>query len=85
MIKLFLLKLISAKTLLKYLPDVLAYILTKVLTYVFSKYPAKSQKAIETVKEITLATANAIKASSDGKITKAELRKQKELWKKVFK
>ena len=85
MIKLLLLKLISAKTLLKYLPDVLAYILSKVLTYVLAKYPAKSKKAIETVKEITLATADAIKASSDGKITKAELRKQKVLWKKVFK
>jgi len=78
-------KLIPVRILVKYLPEILAYILTKVLTYLLRKYPHKAGKVIETTKEITAATANAIEAASDGVITKAEISKQKSLWLEVFK
>jgi len=78
-------KLIPVKILVKYMPEILAYIITKVLSYMLKKYPHKAAKVIETTKEITAATANAIEAASDGVITKFEISKQKSLWIEVFK
>ncbi len=77
-------KLIPVKILVKYLPEILAFILTKVLTYLLKKYPHKAAKVVETTKEITIATVNAIEAAKDGIITKQEIRKQRALWKEVF-
>lgn len=76
--------LIPVKTLTKYLPDILAYILTKIIGHLLIRYPHKSAKVKETAKEITAAMVNAINAAEDGVITKEELNKQKELWKAVF-
>lgn len=79
-----LLSLIPARYLAKYLPEILAFILTKVLTWLFKKYPEKSDKVMETCKEITVALSDAIKAGEDGKITPEEIEKQKILWRNVF-
>ena len=78
------LKLIPIKLLVKQLPQVLAFILTRVLTWVSLNKPHKTAKVIETTQEITAALTNALKASADGVITKQEIEVQKELWKKVF-
>lgn len=75
---------IPAKVLAEKLPDILSYILTKGLGWLFTKYPHKSAKVIEISQEVTTALLNAANAASDGKITKEEVKKQKELWKQVF-
>ena len=75
---------IPAKVLAEKLPDILAYILTKGLGWLFKKYPNKSHKVIEISGEITKALLNAANAASDGVITPEEVKKQKELWKQVF-
>lgn len=79
-----LLKFIPAKLLAEKLPDILAYILTKGLGWLFKKYPHKSDKVIEISKEVTTALLNASNAAKDGVITKAEIAEQKKLWKNVF-
>lgn len=78
------LKLIPIKLLVKQLPQVLAFILTRVLMWVSLNYPHKTAKVKETTQEVTAALTNALKASNDGVITKEEIEVQKELWKKVF-
>jgi len=79
-----LLKLIPARLFAKYLPDVLAYVLTKGLGWLIVKYPHRSKKVIETSKEITAAIIEVVTVSSDGVIDKKELAKVIEAWKKVL-
>lgn len=78
-------RLIPVKVLAKYLPDIMAYILTKVLRYVLTKYPNKSAKVIETTEEISKAMIHSVKIAKTGVITPADIEKQKNLWKDVFK
>ena len=79
-----LLKLIPVKTLVKNLPQILAYIFTKVLCFVVEKYPHKTEKVKETASEISVAVADLVKATEDGNLDKKEVKKQIELWKEVF-
>lgn len=79
------LKLIPIKSLVKYLPDVLAYVFTRVLTFMLKKYPHKSDKVMETASDLAKAMAHAVEAAEDGVITKFELSKQQSLWREVFK
>lgn len=65
--------LIPVKKLAKYLPEVLAYLLTKVLTWSLTKHPEKTEKIKETVSDITEFMSAAVKATDDGDITKNEL------------
>lgn len=80
-----LLKLIPIKTLVKQLPVILAYVLTKVLMYVFDKYPSKTKVAIEVANDLTKAITQNIMAAEDGVIERDEVKKGIELWKEVFK
>lgn len=79
-----LLSLIPVQQLVKYLPDVLSYLLTKGLGYVFVKYPNKSEKALETAQDISKAMVASIAAAEDKTISKEELAEMKRLWKEVF-
>jgi len=79
-----LLKLIPVRTLVKYLPDVLAYLLTKGLGYVLVRYPHKSAKIIETAEEISKAMLNSVVIAKTGVIAKEDIEKQRKLWKAVF-
>ncbi len=79
------LALIPVKRLAKYLPDVLAYVLTKGLGYVLTKYPKKSRKVLETAEEISIAMVKSVQYAEDGVISKDEIEKAKALWKVVFK
>lgn len=79
-----LLSLIPAKTLAKYLPEIMAYILTKGLGWIFKNYPQSATKTIETTKEVTAALTQNINAAADGVIDKAEVQKGIALWKDVF-
>lgn len=79
-----LLKLIPVKYLVKKLPEILAFIFTKVLTWLLMKYPHKSAKVKEITLELTAALSNLISITEDGKITKEEIQVQKELWEQVF-
>lgn len=78
-------KLIPTKILVNYFPEILAYILTKVLGYILLKNPNKAEKVIETAKEITKALSEAVEFAKDGIITKDEVKEQIEAWKVVFK
>ena len=79
-----LLRLIPVRYLAKYLPNILAYLLTKVLGWLLVKYPHKTAKVKETTAEINAALTNLILATKDGKFDKHEINKQIELWKEVF-
>ena len=80
-----LIKLIPVKQLAKFLPDILAYVLTKALGYVLTKYPSKAHKVLETAEQISKAMHNSIVIARDGVITKEEIAVQKALWREVFK
>lgn len=79
-----LLKLIPIKMLVKRLPDVLAFILTRVFTYVLKRYPSKSKVALELANDITKAITYTVGAAEDGVVTKTEVREATERWKEVF-
>lgn len=79
-----LLSLIPAKTLAKYLPEIMAYILTKGLGWIFKNYPQSAAKTIETTKEVTAALTQNINSASDGVIDKEEVQKGIKLWRDVF-
>jgi len=77
-------KMIPIHILVKYLPEILAYILTKVLGYLLTKQPTKAEKILETVKDLTHAMAEAAEFAKDGIITKEEIAAQKASWAEVF-
>ena len=79
-----LLKLIPIKKLAKYLPEILAYILTKSLTWLFKKYPEKTPKVIDKTKEVIDALTQNIDAASDGVISDKEVKTGIALWKEVL-
>lgn len=74
------LKLIPIKLLVKKMPKVLAYVLTRVLNYVFTKYPHKKDKAITETKEILLAMQATVEAVEDGEITEKEILNCQDKW-----
>ena len=77
-------KFIPVNFLVKKLPEIMAYILTTVLTKLLVKYPHKTAKVKEIASDLTMAMGNLVKATSDGVITAEEINKQKALWKEVF-
>ena len=75
-----LISLIGKKALAKYLPKVLAMILSRALSWLFKKYPAKTKNVIKELDEIVAAIAATVEAAKDGSITEAELKKLQEKW-----
>lgn len=73
-------KLIPVRLLVKYLPQILAYLLTRVLNYVFTKYPDKTDKAIKETEEILIAMKTTVDAAKDGRITEEEILKCQGKW-----
>jgi|AntDeeMinimDraft_5_1070356.scaffolds.fasta_scaffold32845_2 hypothetical protein len=80
----FLLRFIPIKHLVNFLPEIIAYLLTKVLTYIFKKYPDSTYKAINITREVMTALTQNIDAAKDGVIDEKEVEKGIKLWKKVF-
>jgi len=78
-------KLIPVKYLVSKLPSILAYILTKVLTYIFEKHPVKSEYVIGQLEEISTAIKTTIDSAKDGKITEKELLLCRDRWERAFK
>ena len=80
-----LLSLIGKKALAKYLPQILAWIFSKVFTFILERYPAQSAKVVETCDDLTRAVGVTINAVRDGKVDTKELEDIKFRWLEVFK
>lgn len=79
-----LIRLISAKYLTKHLPSILAYILTKSLTWLFNKYPTQKDRVLKEAGEMITALQKTIDYTKDGVITKEELSSLKLAWEKAI-
>ena len=79
-----LLVMMGKRALLKYLPEILAWIFTRVFTYVLNNYPRKSAKVIETCDDLQSAISTTIAAVKDGEVTTSELTRIKSKWLEVF-
>lgn len=77
-------RLLTAKYLTKHLPTILAYILTKALTWLFNKYPSQKDKVLKEANEMIAALQKTINYTKDGVITKEELSSLKTAWEKAI-
>ena len=75
--------LIPIKSLAKYLPEILAFVLTKVLQYVSLRQPEKLNKVIDFAERVVLVTKLSIDAGADGVFEPKELKEIAEAWKRV--
>lgn len=79
-----LLKLIPVRLLVKQLPVVLSFILTKVLQWSAKNHPEKMEKVIETTEEISNVLKVILKAGEDKIFDKEEIKLIAEAGKKIW-
>lgn len=79
------LTLIPAKVLVKYLPEVIAFILTKAITWVAMKHPLKLAYVIDKINNFTTALTVIHDATADNKITVKEVDEFAKEMKELFK
>lgn len=79
-----LLALIPAKTVAKYLPQLLAFLLTKVMKWLSDKYPDKLVSVIAVSYEVTEALETTLNAGKDNKFTPEEIKEIQKEWDDVF-
>lgn len=78
------LALVSSKALTKYLPQVISYILTRVIKYVRNKNPHKLDNIIKEASEVLDALKYSVESAKDGVITEEEVVIAQEKWKKAI-
>ena len=78
------LKLIPVKTLAKFAPEVIAFILSKVMKWLSEKKPEKLKAVIQTTEDILKALDITLEAGSDNVFTPKEVKQISEAWKNAF-
>lgn len=76
--------LISAKTIAKYLPEILAFVLTKALAFIIERQPNKVEKVKEFASDFAVAIAATVAAAEDNKFDVAEMKDLQKKWTDVF-